>query len=56
MDPQEIAALGIVALVVAIALWRRSRRRKSASACSNCDTPPARPPAESPLRFYKKKT
>jgi len=51
---QELLALGIVALVVGLTLWRRNRRKKTAGACSGCDTPPAGQ-QEKPLRFYKKK-
>jgi hypothetical protein len=53
-DLQEALALGVVALVLALAIWRRTRRKKSAGACSNCDTPPTAKPRESTLRFFKR--
>ena len=55
IDLQEVLALGAVATVVAIALWRRSRRRTaSGEGCSNCDKPAAKP-REFPLRFHRRK-
>lgn len=55
LDVQEILALGIVALVVGLALWRRRKRAaRAAPGCSNCDNPPAKP-KEAPLRFYRRR-
>jgi hypothetical protein len=54
-DVQEVIAIGIVALVVGIAIWRRRRRSAgSASGCGNCDTPQTKP-KEAPLRFYRRR-
>jgi hypothetical protein len=55
-DPQDAIALGLVALVAGLALWRRARRKRAAAAgaCSNCDAP-ARPRKEVPLRFYRRR-
>lgn len=56
MDLQEALALGLVALVVGIVLWRRLRRRSSGNdACSNCDAGRAKPPREAPLRFHRRR-
>lgn len=54
-DVQEIVALGIVALVVGVAIWRRRKRSAgSAPGCSSCDTP-QKSPKEAPLRFYRRR-
>ena len=57
LDLQEILALAVVLVVVAVALWRRWRRRgKAAAACNNCPAPAAGEKAkEVPLRFYRRK-
>lgn len=55
VDLQEVLALGVVALVVGLALWRRSKRRtKAAGSCGNCDAPAAKS-KEATLRFYRRK-
>jgi hypothetical protein len=52
---QEVMALAVVALVVAIAVWRRARHKaKGAPGCSNCDTPAARK-RESTLHFHRRR-
>lgn len=54
-EVQEILALGVVALVVAIAIWRRRKRSSGSSpGCSNCDTPQKKQ-KEAPLRFYRRR-
>ncbi|MCC7257877.1 MAG: hypothetical protein IT486_05860 [Gammaproteobacteria bacterium] len=55
-DLQELLALGVVVLVVALTLWRRARRRRAGKAgCSGCDSKAARPSGESPLRFHRRR-
>lgn len=55
MDLQELLALGLVALVVGIALWRRFRHsRKPQAGCDGCG-PQAKKPAESTLHFHRRK-
>ena len=51
---QEILALAIVALVVAIALYRRLKRsRERQAAC--CDTPSQAPKSEHTVHFYRRR-
>jgi len=50
---QELIALGLVAMVVAIALWRRLRKKPSG--CDSCSGNPANKTGEheSVVRFHK---
>ena len=47
-DIQEILALAVVAVVVALAVWRSWRRRSRSRAASNN-------PKEATLRFYRRR-
>ena len=49
---QELIAILIVIAVVSFGLWRRLRR-KSGSACANCDHVPPEPD-ERPVRLFRK--
>ena len=52
---QEIIALTLVALAVALELLRRYRKNKSGKVgCDGCDTGKAAGKKEAPLRFYKR--
>lgn len=54
-DWQELLALGIVALVVAITFWRWWHRRGRADdGCSGCEKSGA-PRKEATLRFHRRK-
>jgi hypothetical protein len=56
VDLQEVIALAIVAVVIAIGAWRWVRRRgTSRTACGHCDRPAAPTPKEIPLRFHRRK-
>lgn len=53
---QEILAIAIVAAIVCFALYRRLRKKGSAtSACSGCDHQAAEPEAGKTVRFFKKR-
>ena len=55
-DTQELIALGIVALVAGVLIWRRFAKRdagQTAGACRNCDSA-GPPPKEAPVRFYRR--
>lgn len=55
MDLQEVLALGIVALVVGLVLWRRQRRRRSGGdGCSGCEAGSPKKSREHPLRFRRR--
>lgn len=58
LDMQEALALLAVALIVALALWRRHQRRKARRAgCDGCDVPAAaaRPLTEATLKFHRRR-
>lgn len=55
LDTQDLIALGIVAVVVALALWRqvrlkRARRRNPCAGCENTQVTPT----ETAVRFYRR--
>ena len=52
-DVQEALAIALVALVVAIALWRWWRRRSSAAACGNCNASAAAEEEERSQRKFR---
>lgn len=52
---QEIAALGIVLLVVGFALWRRWKRgRVSGGACAGCDAGDSAKTEEKTVHIYRR--
>jgi hypothetical protein len=52
---QELLALGLVVIVVALEALRRWRRRKAAaSGCDGCGKSDP-PPKEAPLRFHRRR-
>jgi hypothetical protein len=51
-DTQELIALGIVAVVVGWAIYRRIRRK--AGGCADCAGKPAANTGETTVRFYKR--
>jgi hypothetical protein len=53
---QEILALAVVAVAVALMLWRRYRRRAHpGSACNGCDAARNRPSKEKTLHFHRRR-
>jgi hypothetical protein len=54
---QEVLALIAVAIVVAVALWRRSRRLKAkSSGCGGCDNKASKAPSgDIPLKFHRRR-
>lgn len=55
LDTQDLIALGIVAVVVALALWRRIRlqRERRRNPCAGCETTKVTP-IETAVRFYRR--
>jgi len=54
---QQVLALLIVAIVVALELLRRYRRKRAGkAACDGCETGNPKPAStESPVKFYKRR-
>ena len=54
---QQVLALLIVAIVVALEMLRRYRRKRAGkAACDGCETGNPKPAsAETPLKFYKRR-